>query len=51
MVGVRALPGSPGPAECERGEPVAIALLAWHDMRLMRRVFGDWFFYGGRGPA
>jgi len=34
-----------------RGEPVAIALLAWHDRHVMRRVFGDWFFYGGRGPA
>jgi hypothetical protein len=32
-------------------EPVAIPPLAWHDNRLMRHVFGDWFFYGGRGPA
>ncbi|MGH2581186.1 MAG: hypothetical protein ACRDGP_10125 [Actinomycetota bacterium] len=33
------------------GEPVAIPPLAWHDRRLMRHVIGDWFFYGGRGPA
>jgi hypothetical protein len=37
--------------ESVRFGSVAIALLAWHDRRLMRHVFGDWFFYGGRGPA